>query len=496
MINYYKSAYGLKLLRRVGGSCVYRSFIPGLASVAVVFLLRKVWAEYDPNFADSELEHPYAIGVLVTSLSLLLIFRVQTSFARYWEAAGSVHQFLSRMLDSASHTACYHMQCSHYDHIKPPSYFDYPELNRFNLSRARERFRHNEAEASHRRLQRRATGKSIEQVKKSRAMTTNWKLNRSSSQRRTSSGTAMKNGSEAERTMHASSSGAPIPFEGPARLDGNFGNLFDDGKATFFDPNNPSRIDACGFAGVQGGRTPPLFLQELAHLTSLTTAVALSTLRNDIEGAESPLDIYQPGAPWPDVDSHFWEDYGFTAYQKIKFFLGNARSPEERTKYNASRPLLVLGGVSEGEIRFLQQARGPYAKTELCWTWLSEFITREHLAGSLGKVGPPIISRVMQFLGDAMVMYNHGRKIMFIPFPFPHAQLSALYVLIAIPSVALLFEQYCQALWLACLLAFWTMTCLAGIHEVARELENPFRNIPNDLPLATMQAQFNEALIT
>jgi len=35
-----------------------------------------------------------------------------------------------------------------------------------------------------------------------------------------------------------------------------------------------------------------------------------------------------------------------------------------------------------------------------------------------------------------------------------------------------------------------------GLHEVARELENPFSNAPNDLPLTTFQAQFNEALVT
>jgi hypothetical protein len=38
--------------------------------------------------------------------------------------------------------------------------------------------------------------------------------------------------------------------------------------------------------------------------------------------------------------------------------------------------------------------------------------------------------------------------------------------------------------------------CLSGIHEVARELENPFRNVPNEIPLVTMMAHFNEALIT
>ena len=35
-----------------------------------------------------------------------------------------------------------------------------------------------------------------------------------------------------------------------------------------------------------------------------------------------------------------------------------------------------------------------------------------------------------------------------------------------------------------------------GLHEVARELENPMWNAPNDLPLTTFQAQFNEAIVT
>lgn len=34
-----------------------------------------------------------------------------------------------------------------------------------------------------------------------------------------------------------------------------------------------------------------------------------------------------------------------------------------------------------------------------------------------------------------------------------------------------------------------------GLHEVARELENPFQNVPNDVPLNNFQAQFNESLL-
>jgi hypothetical protein len=259
-------------------------------------------------------------------------------------------------------------------------------------------------------------------------------------------------------------------------------------------------LDPKGFASIQGGRTPPLFLQELAHLSSLLVAVALSTLRNDIQGSESPLAFFEPGDPWPEVDPDKDEWLKVNGLQKLfrdaYQFLGTGRSPEQQTRYNAARPLPVIGGVSDAEIRFLQMARGPYAKTTLCWNWLSEFCIREHLAGSMGNVGPPIISRVIQFLGDGMIYYNHARKIMFIPFPFVHAQLSVLFILVMVPCIPFLMDQYTEEAWVGSFLTFFTVLCLAGINEVARELENPFRNVPNELPLVTFQAQYNEALIT
>lgn len=60
----------------------------------------------------------------------------------------------------------------------------------------------------------------------------------------------------------------------------------------------------------------------------------------------------------------------------------------------------------------------------------------------------------------------------------------------------LLFYQFVLNLALACVLNILTVVCFLGLHEVARELENPFQNAPNDLPLTTFQAQFNEALVT
>lgn len=289
------------------------------------------------------------------------------------------------------------------------------------------------------------------------------------------------------------------------RLDGGWGSSFPDGKSTFYNMHDPNinwflfaNNDSKGFASNAGGRTPNLYLQELVHLASLLNAVAMATLRNDVEGTKIPLTQYIPGEPWPEVDSSKLNpprNLRGRVKAAIQAITGYDRTPEMRTKHNVSRPIPVLGGISDNEHMFLARARGPSAKVNLTVNWLSEFITREDLAGSFGKVGAPIVSRIHQFLSDGMVFYNHCRKTMFTPFPFPHAQISAIFVMTVLFMVPLLMDEYTNHNVIGAIFTFLTVTCLAGLHEVARELENPFRNVPNEIPLLTLQAMFNEGLV-
>mmetsp|Transcript_5464 Transcript_5464/g.16147 ORF Transcript_5464/g.16147 Transcript_5464/m.16147 type:complete len:660 (+) Transcript_5464:436-2415(+) len=539
MITYRRSLFGLNLIFRVHGSAVYRSILPSLCGVVIYLAIRLPDQDGDDSKRNDDVSHPYALGVLIASTTFLLVFRANQGYARYWEATGAIHHMMSKWMDATSHMAIYHLQSAHYEDIKPPSYFEYPELDSMYLTRDRERGweptdsserfeppRVTSMSASQSNRRRRHVGglngsgsgtgkfsstrgerdeyhsaKVIRSVNKSINTITDRRkknvLDKHTRQER------FMTDEEALENYFASDSGygKPAPLLGAPRLDGNWGALFKDTPtATFCDPQNPRKFDSKGFASLAGGRTPPLFLQELAHLASLATAVALATLRNDTDGVESPLDFHEPGSPWPEVDPDQDEALQVTGVQAIGRvflgFFGVARTPDERMRYTVARPLPVIGGVSDSEIQFLQMAKGPYAKTQLCWQWLSEFCIREHLAGSTGKVGPPIISRVIQFLGDGMIYYNHARKVRFIPFPFVHSQLSVLFVWMIIPVVALLMDQYTFDVWLGALLTFAVIACLAGIDEVARELESPFRNVPNELPLVTLMAQFNEALIT
>jgi len=434
MIQYNKSVFGLTLAFRVGGSAVYRAAVQGFASVLLLILMRLFWTgdggdAAEQSVVDDNLLHPYTIAVVVVGIIFLMVFRLQQSYGRYWDAAAAVHQMQSKWMDGVMHAATYHMQSHRYDNIKPPSFHEYGDLDSHFMSRMRERIRgadvdgygyadNNYREQNNKRIQGRATEKSIEGQNEGCGRVSRVLLGTSGGRSGSATSTAMPSLRQSHRRHPETDAlGRPVPrpLEGPARLDGNWGELFPPGdKTTYFDPSNPFKIDDWGFAGYRGGRTPSLFLQELAHLSSLLCGVAFATLRNDADGYESPLDVFQPGAPWPAVDPDQDVVIPRTCGQKLLSFLGQARTPEERTKYNAARPLPVIGGVSGAEIHFLRTARGPYAKTQLAWFWLSEFITREMLAGSFGDIGQAMISRVMQFVSDGMVGYNTAYVLIFL----------------------------------------------------------------------------------
>ena len=91
--------------------------------------------------------------------------------------------------------------------------------------------------------------------------------------------------------------------------------------------------------------------------------------------------------------------------------------------------------------------------------WLQEFISRESMKGSTGKMGRPILSRLYHFISDGMVGYNQSRKIAYVDFPFPSAQLTILFILVIIFVFPLLHFSYVNNLPFACVLNFSTVAC-------------------------------------
>ena len=86
-----------------------------------------------------------------------------------------------------------------------------------------------------------------------------------------------------------------------------------------------------------------------------------------------------------------------------------------------------------------------------------------------------------------MVGYNQARKVAYVPFPFPHTQLTTFYVVVLIFFLPLLVLSFVPNMVAAAVLNTLTAGVFVGLFHVSNELEDPFRNVPNDLPLNFFQ---------
>lgn len=105
MIDYYKGLFGLNLIFRIHGSIIIKAIVPGLISLPIYFAVVYAWKE-ETGSGATDLNHPYAIGVLVGSASIIITFRANQGYDRVsWSIAASLTN------GNVSHCYC-NFQCS------------------------------------------------------------------------------------------------------------------------------------------------------------------------------------------------------------------------------------------------------------------------------------------------------------------------------------------------------------------------------------------------
>lgn len=437
------------------------------------------------------------------------------------EAFTAVHQMHSRWLDVGMQLASFHLQSEKYDKYKPPCFGSYPEIG--SLVRERERVNEQTLEDLQEQLDQEMILEKRDSMRFKMTRSIHNLLTKNydddNVQMQTKAGTNENDKKNKRKNIHSKKHSPSHHSNHSARphvkmIGPSAGSIMskcssttatDKANASAKKNNYPSNLgkESLFTKAWEPSDGPSPFLEEAAHLLSLLSAVSMSTLRNDLASAASPLITFKPNEPFPHVDPDAYNADVRKEWTKthwsvaiFKYLFGLSRSPQDRTLYNAARPFRVIGGVSDAEIELLQAARGPLAKVALCSMWLQEFISREYLAGSLGAVAPPIVSRLYQFASDGMLGYNQARKIAYIPFPFPHAQVTSFFVLVVVGLMPVLMLTFVTNEAYAFCLNLLTVMCFTGLHEVARELENPFQNVPNDIPLNNFQVQYNEALMS
>lgn len=154
--------------------------------------------------------------------------------------------------------------------------------------------------------------------------------------------------------------------------------------------------------------------------------------------------------------------------------------------------ILNTDGVDEDSLDYLQNSAN---RCEVIISWMQRLIVLNMESGVL-CADPPIISRVFQEISRGFVNHNNVRKIREFPFPFPYAQMITLMLMIhwiITPVASCLIVD--NLVW-ACVLTFITIFAFWCINYIAEEIEMPFGDDSNDLPIAHMQKQMNNSLYT
>eukprot|EP00929_Paragymnodinium_shiwhaense_P041242 TRINITY_DN2142_c0_g4_i1.p1 TRINITY_DN2142_c0_g4~~TRINITY_DN2142_c0_g4_i1.p1 ORF type:complete len:597 (-),score=173.76 TRINITY_DN2142_c0_g4_i1:137-1927(-) len=130
---------------------------------------------------------------------------------------------------------------------------------------------------------------------------------------------------------------------------------------------------------------------------------------------------------------------------------------------------------------------------------LTQSLIVKSLDAGLLRIAPPILSRVFQTLSRGFVNLLNCKKITDTRFPFPYAQVIAMLLFFHATLTPLLISNvFTGSTWSKIWAPIFTFMPVFGLHSlnaVAIELENPFGDDDNDLPLDHFQDEMNSCLM-
>lgn len=153
--------------------------------------------------------------------------------------------------------------------------------------------------------------------------------------------------------------------------------------------------------------------------------------------------------------------------------------------------ILNPDGIDPAALDYLMQVEN---KVEVIIHWIRDLCVDAQRNGIL-TAPPPILSRGIQELASGQVAVYSVRKIVEVPFPFPYAQVLAMMFMVHWMATPVLASQGVSN-WIWCsVVCFLVVFAMWALYYIALELDQPFGDDINDLPLGTYQSEFNQGLL-
>eukprot|EP00930_Biecheleria_cincta_P058723 TRINITY_DN4451_c0_g2_i1.p1 TRINITY_DN4451_c0_g2~~TRINITY_DN4451_c0_g2_i1.p1 ORF type:complete len:493 (+),score=79.66 TRINITY_DN4451_c0_g2_i1:162-1640(+) len=160
------------------------------------------------------------------------------------------------------------------------------------------------------------------------------------------------------------------------------------------------------------------------------------------------------------------------------------------TNLTWSSDLVIIGKCTAGESHVLEPSAD---RTGILVEWINEDINA--LIDVCG-IPAPIVSRCYQELSNGMLGFSQTLKIADVPFPFPFTQLLIVILWSYSCIIPMYVAQFTKGIVITPILTFGITLAMWSLCEISIELENPFSDGPNQLPVIDMHERFVEMLRT
>jgi len=176
--------------------------------------------------------------------------------------------------------------------------------------------------------------------------------------------------------------------------------------------------------------------------------------------------------------------------------LCHASALEEISGLNVELETIDMWGLDVGTLRHLKSCveDNGFNKVEVILHMIQTLITNAQENGVL-NVPPPILSRVFQTCSRGYVNLLNSKKITDTKFPFPYVQLITLLLLLHTVFTPMIVSSLLGHVVLAPLVTFVSIFGTHSLNFISAELEDPFGDDDNDLPLGHFQAEMNRCLL-
>jgi predicted membrane chloride channel (bestrophin family) len=188
------------------------------------------------------------------------------------------------------------------------------------------------------------------------------------------------------------------------------------------------------------------------------------------------------------------EEFRHTMLRLMSLCHGSALD-ELKAEQTEDYEVLDIRGLDEKTVKILFECkRNHFNRVEVVLHMVQILVINAQRQGII-DVPPPILSRVYQTLSRGFVNLLSAKKIKDTKFPFPYAQIVlALLVLLAIFTPLAMSVMLPHYVW-SLLGTFFPVFGAACLHFIAQELEMPYGEDDNDLPIAHFQEEMNSSLM-